>query len=100
MCDNGLVCQVQLQKDYNVKCCFNECVLNFNLCVFSELHTEVSHTTDTVEKRKEYSSFQCKDGTIYKLMGTFVDPKNSKYSDLVYHNEILCRTHLQKIYIC
>jgi hypothetical protein len=71
-------------KDYNVKCCFNECVLNFNLCVFSELHTEVSHTTDIVEKRKAYSSFQCKDGTIYKLMGTFVDPKNSKYSDLVY----------------
>lgn len=41
------------------------------------------HTTDMVEKRKASDCFQSKDGKTYKLMGTFTDPKNSKYPDLI-----------------
>lgn len=36
-----------------------------------------------MKTRKAYNSFQTKNGKTYKLMGTFVDPENSKYSDLI-----------------
>ncbi|XP_021937427.1 uncharacterized protein LOC110838496 isoform X2 [Zootermopsis nevadensis] len=55
----------------------NGCDLKVNGYIKSELHTEVAHTTDIVVKRKTNISFQCKDGKTYKLMGTFVDPKNT-----------------------
>jgi hypothetical protein len=55
----------------------------------------VAHTTDIVVKRKTYNSIQCKDGTVYKLMGTFVDPKNSKYSDLTLSENNECEPYVE-----
>lgn len=55
----------------------NGCDLKITGYVKSELHTEASHTTEIVKKRKACNSFQTKDGKTYKLMGTFVDLENT-----------------------
>jgi len=53
-------------------------VFYFNSLCFSELYTEMRHTTDTMAKRTACNTFQSKNGKTYRLIGTLVDPDNCK----------------------
>lgn len=60
----------------------NGCDLKITGYIKSEPHTEVSHTTDIMEKRKACDSFLSKNGKNYRLIGTLADPNNAVPSEI------------------